>query len=226
MHTIEELKKRLTYLKQLSIYPVDKIFSELEEAIQAYIERDSEFELQVDKTLDKVIADAFYHGLVYEHQELISPWQNSQTEDAPIGYDDVTKLFKGDEVFEEIMSVTDKDFKAAFYRNSGNGSANSSTVQQYSNTYLEVWTEALTTAVSEEMAGLKKIMQFCANRGYNVEYAVLFEEHGEILTRHNVRYYAKQIFHTRGYGWLIETFNLSTYRPSYMAELPAWNEDV
>ena len=226
MYTIDELKQRLIYLKQLSTYPVDELFSDLEDAIQAYIERDSEFELQVNKTLDKIITDAFHHGLVFEHQELISPWQDSSTEDTPKGYDDVTKLFKGDKIFEEIMSVTDRAFKAAFYQIVYDDSDNSSTAQENGNTYLETWIDSLLLAVADELAGLKKIMQFCANRGYNVEYAVLFEDRGKILTHHDVRYYAKQIFCTRGYGWLIETFKLNIYRPSYMAELPNWNGEI
>ena len=47
-------------------------------------------------------------------QELIEPWQ-AQRSATPAGYDNVADLFTGIEIFEEIMKVSDREFKVAFY---------------------------------------------------------------------------------------------------------------
>ena len=211
-YTLDELEERIKYLKKISNYKAEELFSELEEAIKNYLNRDSEFELQVNKTLDKVIADTFHQEIEYEHQELIDVWKIPKTA-APTGYKNVLELFKGDEVFEKIMTVADKEFKAAFYR-----IAEDSTTK-YGNSRIEDWIEILNSNIKKELAGLKAIMQYCANRSYNVEWAILFEAHGKNINPHPVRYFAKDIFVTKGYCKLIETFNLNIYRPSYMSEL-------
>ena len=216
MYTLNEMNKRLDYLRKISAHKALEFFSELEESIKNYFSRDFEFELQVNKTLDKVIADTFYQSIEYEHQELIDKWKPPNTE-APIGYDNVLKLFKGDEVFEEIMTVTDKDFKAAFYRIENYDSG--SFITKYGNNYLDKWIGMLNSAVGTEIAGLNAIMQYCTNRSYNVAWAILFEEHGKNINSHPVKYFAKDIFVAKGYSQLIEIFNLNIYRPSYMKEL-------
>lgn len=84
----------------------------------------------------------------------------------------------------------------------------------------------MTTALTNELEYLKEIMRRCANRSYAAEWAILFEELGKCTNRQKVRSLAKNIFYTRGYGWLIETFNLDTvYRASYMSELPDWIDE-
>ena len=227
IYKLDELIERIKYLKKLSTYgnkdydeepsnyKAKELFDELEETLKNYFNRDAEFELQVNKTLDKVVADTFHQYVEYEHQELIDRWKTPKAE-APEGYDNVLKLFKGDEVFEEIMTVADKDFKDAFYRIEDEENPRS---YKYGNTYLGKWIKTLNSAVKEELAGLKSIMQYCANRSYNVEWAILFEEHGKNINPQPVRYFAKEIFVTKGYYKLIETFNLNIYRPSYISEL-------
>lgn len=216
MYTLNEMNKRLDYLRKISAHKAVEIFSELEESIKNYFSRDFEFEIQVNKTLDKVIAETFYRSIEYEYQELIDKWKIQNTE-VPTGYDNVLKLFKGDEVFEEIMNVADTEFKMAFYRIENYDSG--SFITTYGNNYLDKWIGMLNSAVGTEMAGLNAIMQYCANRSYNVGWAILFEEHGKNVNPHPVKYFAKDIFVTKDYGWLIETFNLNIYRPSYMEEL-------
>ena len=231
IYKIDELNKRIDYLRKISAYDdkdfapnylknsklckAEELFERLEEAIVAYLNRDSEFELQVNKTLDKVIADTFHQEVEYEHQELIDIWKIPRGS-PPAGYNSVLELFKGGEVFEEIMTVSDKDFKAAFYRIIDEDSP---LAVKYGNTYLSIWIKNLSFIAEKELAGLKAIMQYCANRSYNVEWAILFEPHGKNINPHPVKYFAKDIFVTKGYGWLIETFNLNIYRPSYMEEL-------
>ena len=225
MYTLDEMKERLEYLRRISPAGGKHLVDDLLTAITAYLSRDADFELQVNKTLDKVIADAFHHGLKYEHDELLDPWRKIiPVEDAPEGYDDVGKLFKGNEVFEEIMAVSDAEFRAAFYVEE-TGDGNNSATLKYGNRLIEDWIARLKAAVEAELEGLKAIMSFCANRSYGVEWAIVFEELGVCVERHSVRYYAKNIFYTRSWGWLIETFNLRVYRPSYMEELPDWNEE-
>ena len=228
MYTLDEMNSRLDYLSSISPGYGTRLIEELREAIQAYLARDSDFELQVNKTLDKVIADSFHNGLEYEKMELLEPWQSHSSDDAPEGYDDVSDLFKGSEVFEEIMAVTDREFIAAFYavtNNEGDGDSGGSSETEYHNTYVDDWIARLQAALDNELEGLKEIMRYCANRSYSAEWAILFEELGKNTKRHPVRYYAKEIFLTKGYGWLIETFNLNVYRPSYMAELPDWTDE-
>lgn len=252
MYSLDELNERIDYLKKISAYinksydtekpkhyKAKELFSELEETIKAYLNRDYEFELQVHKTLDKVVAEVFHSEIIYEHQELIDVWKTPTTAGVPTGFNDIRELFKGDEVFEEIMTVTDKDFKLKFYRiededenedlnflntddkDSSDKDDDDSkfSATKYGNTYLESWIEKLKLSKMEELAGLKMIMQHCANRSYNVEWAILFEEHGKNINPHPVRYYAKKIFVEKGYYWLIKTFNLNIYRPSYISDL-------
>ena len=226
MYTLDEINARLDYLESISPAGGKPLVEDLRSAIQAYFTRNSDFELQVHKTLDKVVADTFHNHLEYEYNELLERWLDNPSSGAPQGYGDVTKIFKGAEVFEEIITITDAVFKSAFYTetvSSGSGSSGSVTVEWH-HRRIEDWIPRLTVAVTTELEGLKKIMQYCANRSYNVEWAILFEELGASTKRHPVRYYAKEIFLTKGYGWLIETFNLNIYRPSYMPELSDWEE--
>ena len=71
MYTLKELNTRLDYLQSLAPLGGKHVIVELRNAITSYMTRDSDFELQVNKTLDKVIADAFFHSLEYENMDLI-----------------------------------------------------------------------------------------------------------------------------------------------------------
>ena len=224
MYAFDELNKKIDYLQRLpplNIYPVpqpdeiDKIFDDLRSAVEAYLVRDLNFELQVNKTLDKVIADSFFHGLEYQNMELLKKWMTYSTASPPEGYDDVTTLFKGAEIFKEIMEVRDMDFQTAFFTQHAYDSLTGYSTEECHNRYVDDWIARLTAAMNNELEGLKAIMQYCANRSYSVEWAVLFEELGMNVKRHPVRYYAKQIYLTRGWGWLIGMFNLNIYLPSY-----------
>ena len=223
MYTLKELNTRLDYLQSLAPLGGKHVIVELRNAITSYMTRDSDFELQVNKTLDKVIADAFFHSLEYENMDLIKKWMEYPSISKPEGYDNVADIFKCADVFEEIMAITDRIFKAAFYTKN-TGSSDSSTTKYY-NRYVDKWVAQLTTAITTELASLKAIMYYCANRSYSAEWAVLFEELGMNVKRHPVKYYAKQIYFTRSWGWLIETFNLNVYLPSYYEELPDWIEE-
>ena len=152
-----------------------------------------------------MFSDAFHHNLKYEHQELIEPWQERKG-DAPAGYDNVADLFKGNKIFEEIMTVKDFDFITAFYtetktdNDSGGSGGGSNVSTEYHNRLTEAWVAELEQAVSDELESLKAIMQYCANNSYSVEFAVLFEEHGNATNRKSVKDYAKEIFVTKSYG--------------------------
>lgn len=227
MYTRSEIDERITYLRNLEPVKGRKPLDDLEAAIVTYLTRDAEFELQVHKTLDKVVADEFHHGLIYEHDELLDPWREVvPRSSAPAGYEYLGDLFKCVEVFAEIMSVADLTFKNAFYRKVvETETADTQTTQTvWANKLVDDWLLRLQSSPANEINGLKAIMQFCANRSYNLEYALIFEELGECIVRHPIRYYAKAIYVTKGYGWLIEIFNLRMYRPSYLAELPNWEE--
>ena len=225
MYTLAELNVRLNHLQSLSPQGGRQVIAELRSAIEAYMTRDSDFELQVNKTLDKVIADTFFHGLQYENSDLIKKWMTYPTANQPEGYGDISKIFKGAEIFEEIMTVTDNAFRMAFYSESKDSGDSGYATTEYHNRYVDDWVVRLNIAIKTELENLKSIMHYCANRSYNVEWAILFEELGKNVERHPVRYYAKQIYWTRGWGWLIETFNLNVYLPSYFNELPNWTEE-
>ena len=223
MQTLEELKARIDHLRRISPAGSAGIFSELEAAIEAYLKRDGDFELQVNKTLDKVIAESFHYGLIYQYMELMPEWINRNPQDYPKGYDDVSILFDADGVFEEIMTISDSSFRAGFYTENTNNDGVSQT--EWRNRYVDDWIQRLQAAMSNEVEGLKEIMSYCANRSYAVEYAMLFEELGDKRKEYDVRHYAKDIFLTKNYGWLIETFDLKVYKPSYMKELANWTDN-
>ena len=116
MYTLQEMEVRLQYLQSISPGGATQMFSELREALDKYLNRDEEFCLQVNKTLDKIIAFDVHSRIKYEHQELLEPWQEvSYSFDKPLGFDDVRELFVLDEVLEEIMMVADRTFLQAFY---------------------------------------------------------------------------------------------------------------
>ena len=237
-YTLEELNERIGYLQSISPANASTMFGELKSTIKTYLNCDEEFELQVNKTLDKVIACSFHSHLRYENQELLEPWQNaSYSGEIPQGFDDVRELFVLDEVFEEMMSVSDEAFLIAFFSvqvdengetisggSSGGGSGSQGTPELH-NKYVDDWIAKLIAGMAAELAGLKSIMQSCANRSYSTEWALLFEDLGKCTNRRHVKTFARDIFYERGYGWLVETFHLNhVYRPSYSAELPDWVE--
>ena len=229
MYTLEEMEVRLQYLQTISPIGSVEMFSKLREALDKYLNRDEEFCLQVNKTLDKIIAFDLYSRIKYEHQELLEPWQEmSYSFDKPAGFDDVRELFVLDEVLEEIMTIADMPFLQAFRTvesEEGDNNSSDGTTELY-NTFIDDWIEKLTAGVVNELEGLKAIMKNCANRSYAAEWAQLFEELGDCTNRRKIRTFAKDIFYERGYGWLIETFHLDTvYRPSYIDNLPDWVDD-
>lgn len=230
MYTLQEMEARLQYLQSISLGGATQMFAELKEALDKYLNRDEEFCLQVNKTLDKIIAFDVHSRIKYEHQELLEPWQEmSYSFYKPPGFDDVRELFVLDEVLEEIMTVADMPFLQAFYTvqsdegdSGGNGSGGTTELH---NTFVDDWIEKLTTGLANETEGLKAIMRSCANRSYASEWAQLFEKLGKCTNRRTVETFAKDIFYERGYGWLIETFHLDTvYRPSYIDDLPDWSD--
>ena len=226
MKILTEITERIEYLRSISPTGGKNVLDSLQAAINAYFQRDDEFTLDVNKCLDKIIADTFHYELVYQKMELLPKWLTKKAKSPPTGYRNIRRLFKGGIVFEEIMTISDEEFIKAFYTvNSGTGASGQGATIEYRNSYVDKWIAALETSKEEETEGLKKIMHYCANRSYGFEYAILFEELGKNLKRHSVRYYAKRIFLTRGWAWLIETFNLEIYRPSYMEELPNWTEE-
>ncbi|MBR1729345.1 MAG: hypothetical protein IJ728_07465 [Selenomonadaceae bacterium] len=226
MFTMEQINNRIEYLQSISPNGSTQIFAEFKEALNNYLTRDEEFCLQVNKTLDKIIAFEFHHRIKYENQELLDQWQDvSYRFEKPLGFDNVRELFKLDAVFEEIMTISDRIFLQAFYSVQSNSDGKNGS-SEWRNTYIDKWISELTTALTNELEYLKEIMRRCANRSYAAEWAILFEELGKCTNRQKVRSLAKNIFYTRGYGWLIETFNLDTvYRASYMSELPDWIDE-
>jgi len=146
MYTFDEMKVRLAHLKSISPTGCKSLVDDLRNAIKAYSVRDTEFELQVHKTLDKVITDMFHNYLKYEHMELLTPWLNNPNAGKPYGYDDVTVLFKGMEVYEEIMYVRDFDFRSAFYTTQSESASENSDKSEnggqdveWHNRYIEDW---------------------------------------------------------------------------------------
>lgn len=224
MCTLKELNSRVDHFADLIPVNGQPLISELRKTIEMYLNRDEEFELQINKTLDKVVSSNFHHRLKYENQELLEPWQDESQYDVPPGFNNVRELFVLDDVFDEMAAVTDEEFVMAFFNVTINGSAQGP--PELHNTYVDKWIAALLAGMENELAGLKTIMQSCANRGYAAEFALLFEELGKCINRREIKAFAKDIFYERGYGWLVETFNLKhVYRPSYMSELPDWAED-
>lgn len=230
MSNREELNTRIQYLQSISPILAENAFQELEEAFDVYFYRDDEFILQVNKTLDKVISNIFHHKIKYEHQELLDRWQNTQFT-SPAGFNDLKEVFVISEVAEEVINIADDVFLAAFYLKEieieGSSGSEGSTRQELHNTFMDKWIANLIEGKPKELNALKTIMQSCANRGYAPEFALLFEELGKCTNRKSIKTFAKEIFYNRGYGWLIETFNLdSVYRPSYIDELPYLPEDI
>ena len=70
MYTFAEMEVRLQYLQSISPSGATQMFAELREALEKYLNRDEEFCLQVNKTLDKVIAFDIHSRIKYENQEL------------------------------------------------------------------------------------------------------------------------------------------------------------
>ena len=152
MYALDELNAKIDYLQRLpplNIHPIPQpeeiaqIFDGLRSAIENYLVRDLNFELQVNKTLDKVIADSFFHGLEYQNMELLKKWMTYSTASPPEGYDDVTTLFKGTEIFKEIMDVGDMNFQTAFFTKHVYDSLSGYSTEECHNRYVDDWTARL-----------------------------------------------------------------------------------
>ena len=224
MQDKSEIMIRINYLQSQSPAGAATLYTDLKSAVEAYLTRDGNFELQVNKTLDKVIAVSFHRGLLYGQMGLIPEFAKQELTDKPDGYEDIRTLFKGGEVFDEILTTELQTLLIAFQTVSTSASGNGNMTFEWHNEIIEDWIQRLQEAVENEISGLKAIMSYSANQSYGVEYALLFEELDRTTKRHDVKYYAKDIFYNKGYGWLIETFNLKVYKPSYMSELAEWTE--
>ena len=217
MYTQAEIKRRISYLQNISPAGATNVINELATAISSYYQRDEEFEKLVRRTLMRVVSDAFSRHIKVEHEELLPPLP----EHCPRGYLDVTVIFGGN-VFKEIMEIDDESFKSAFkLENSGGGNGSGGGTVIWKNSYVTSWLAEISSLKESETAALEKIGDFCITWNEDRGLALIFEELGWIKTdwTRNKRGLAKNVYLTRGYAWVIDNFILNIFEPSYLGEL-------
>lgn len=199
MHTKSEMFSKLNELKEIRA-GTGELFTPVVELVKSYFEEISQLTHDLQYTLHQIIQDAISRSTIYENQSAMPSIQTNY----PTGYLDVRKVFIGDDIFNEILSVTREKFDSAYTEE----------VPPESNRYLDKWIAELKEARAKELKSLGTIADFCESNEWNRGLAQLFESVGEIVSTESLDVLAKQIFVDRGYKEMIESFNLKIYIPT------------
>ncbi|MBR1728513.1 MAG: hypothetical protein IJ728_03205 [Selenomonadaceae bacterium] len=206
--------ERIEYLKSISPAGADNELSQLLSAVEGYFKRDTDFEILVRRTILRVVSDFFSRSLIVEYPERLPELST----DYPPGYEDVTEIFGG-EVFSEIITISDNEFRSAFQTETV--SSGGATTTTYTNSYITKWISEMSAKAADETKALEKIGEFCIICNEERALALIFEELGRIEQPYNQkkRELARKIYLKRGYDWVIITFDLKVFEPHYLPEL-------
>ena len=215
MYMQTQLTDRIAHLKSISPSGALSLFSGLETAISEYFIRDVEFESLIRKTLMRVASDALSRGIEVEYPERLPPMST----DFPPGYNNITELF-GDEVFNEIMTIADATFVAAFVSETGGGNNGATVILK--NAIITRWTGEISASRGTEVAALETLGEFCTTCNEDRGLALIFEELGQIKqywSDDRIRQFGRHCYIDRGFDEIIKAFNLNVFEPHYISEL-------
>lgn len=128
----------------------------------------------------------------------------------PVGYDDIRDCFAN---LEEVMTVSEETFYAAFVF--GPDPVTGVTGPQ-SNSYIDSWTALLTSGVTDDLANVKTLADWCCNSGGSADVIDLVEDKGDEVLSLSREEIVSQIYIDKNLLAVINVFRLSTYVPSYL----------
>lgn len=218
-YTKSQVRTKLSHLYSVSRLhnsDVSTMFNEVYSALESYYNRNEEFKEQGYKTFKKVVMDSLYRNLQCSRMDLLPPRNNNY----PIGYKRIGDIFQM-ATFQEIMTVSDSAFNAAYSQTQTSSSDGSTTDSETHNSYLENWALKINSAVLNELGLLKNLENFCLYGYENVSMAFIFEELGNVWNSYtdDKRSFAKNIYIKSGWDWFEKTFNCGIFEPSYIDEI-------
>lgn len=218
MQKKEDIQKEIDRLKAVSPVDAGEAFVPILKAVKDFFDSDKELEQKIGECAFQLAFNYEYRNTVYNNQENMPTF----SEKYPPGYKDVRDLFTGGGVWEEIASVPEEVFVAAFiYTTPGGDMSNSDTSEVTTpvNPYLDDWTKRIEAARAAIVPSLNVINDFCEATATANGLAIYFEEHGGIASAPKRKEIAERVYIKGGYLEIIQTYALSVYIPSYINKI-------
>lgn len=175
-------------------------------AVDGYYTYDDALRTQVMYVIHQLYGDLMRRHTVYYDGPVPPPCR----EDYPSGYDDVTTLFSGAEIFKEIMAMTTESFLSSITVDM-EGSVTSPLTKN--------WALRIGTARAGEMAALETLLNFCKSGGFEEGLFIAFEKYGKVEMPLKKEDLARMIYIEKGFTELIVTLQLKIPLPSYLGEI-------
>lgn len=214
MRTKAEIMSRINELQAVSPSGAGDLFAELRESVESFFTSSAGMSDLVAEVIHHLSMDIFERKTKYEHQELVPPFPS---DNFPRGYNDVTELFNGGGVWDEIFAVDLRTFPDTFIEEAGGGGDEGGSGESVlKNPIMEDWISRLPASKSTAIASLQTLGDFCSGCGLNYGIAQLFEDLGNRTGSPERVELADRVFITGGFKEIIEAYGLTTLIPSYL----------
>lgn len=181
------------------------LFTPLISAANTYYGDKSAVGTALEDVVKYMYNDISRRTTVYEHQ-----FDAQLPTNFPVGYEDIRACFANP---EEVMTVSEETFYAAFVF--GPDPVTGVTGPQ-SNSYIDSWTALLTSGVTDDLANVKTLADWCCNSGGSADVIDLVEDKGNEVFSLSREEIVSQIYIDKNLLAVIDVFRLSTYVPSYL----------
>ena len=181
------------------------LFTPLISAANTYYGDKSAVSAALEDVVKYMYNDISRRTTVYEHQ-----FDAQLPTNFPVGYDDIRDCFAN---LEEVMTVSEETFYAAFVF--GPDPVTGVTGPR-SNSYIDSWTALLTSGVTDDLANVKTLADWCCNSGGSADVIDLVEDKGDEVFSLSREEIVSQIYIDKNLLAVINVFGLSTYVPSYL----------
>ena len=213
--TQSEVLQKLDALKAYSVTQdpaTETLFAPCYAAVNAYYSTDN---AGMTQALEDVVK-YMYNDLTRRTTQFEYNFDMRLATDYPTGYDEITNCFYQ---FAELLGVTEQQFFDAFVYGlpEGSGGGEGGTAQEIplSNPYLDDWTAEINAAITQDLANVKNLAEWCKNSGGCDDLISLLENRGRIVTQKTVKEKAAIIYYDKKLIDVVNALNLSVYIPSY-----------
>ena len=213
--TQNEVLQKLDVLKAYSVMQdpaTETLFAPCYDAVNAYYSADN---AGMTQALEDVVK-YMYNDLTRRTTQFEYNFDMRLATDYPTGYDEITNCFYQ---FAELLGVTEQQFFNAFVYGLPEGSSggDGGAVQEIplSNPYLDDWTAEINAAITQDLANVKNLAEWCKNSGGCDDLISLLENRGRIVTQKTVKEKATIIYYDKKLIDVVNALNLSVYIPSY-----------
>lgn len=181
------------------------LFTSLISAANTYYGDKSAVSAALEDVVKYMYNDISRRMTLYEHE-----FDAKLPTNFPVGYEDIRDCFAN---LEEVMTVSEATFYAAFVF--GPDPVTGVTGPR-SNSYIDSWTELLTSGVADDLANVKTLADWCCNSGGSSDVIDLVEDKGNEVFSLSREEIVNQIYIDANLAAVIDVFGLSTYVPSYL----------